>query len=304
MAVCGAADSRTPGATKLVGLHSHASDCRIVFTEATHVYDVDGVRVPRSVTRVVSLAFSGREVVEFDKKGIIERNFMRWRDQGPSGEHWEYFERLCNGEWDERDVERAIVAKWDSAGPLGTEMHRVLEVHCDTHGDDWAGVSCIGPHTAPDDAILPELAQFDEWVSGETVQRLGLVPWRTELSTFYTHADGRVTCAGQIDLVARDKTGNYYIIDYKRIHPKYGLTASDRVFSDAVSAHLDGLGDTKYARISLQLSLYAVMLAQTHGWDCGDRLYLLRVHRDKHDGAQFTQCMDLREPAQKLLGAL
>ena len=54
------------------------------------------------------------------------------------------------------------------------------------------------------------------------------------------------------------------------------------------------------ARLFGRQSFYNLMLAQTHGIDVHDRMYLLRMHADR-DQYEMVQCSDLREEAKVLL---
>jgi hypothetical protein len=137
-------------------------------------------------------------------------------------------------------------------------------------------------------------------------RRDGLVPFRTELSTVYvSERTGRVLCAGQIDLLAIDKHGNYHIIDWKRVKPKNAITEFERAYrgKTGVSSVLAHLPDTKFYHHSLQASMYAVMVAQSHGWGADGRLRLLRMHHDRGTG-QLVLCADLRAEAKQLLEEL
>jgi hypothetical protein len=191
-------------------------------------------------------------------------------------------------------------------------MHRVFEVHSNIHGDKWATVPCNGPHTSPDQAVAPELLQFDEWLKDDWVAEMGLVPWRTEFSVFYTsnRTGNFVVCAGQIDMVARDKEGNFYIIDWKRVDPKYDLSISATAYKGKMACNpiISHLPVTKYNQYSAQASAYSVCMEQMENkagpWDTGNQLYILRLHHKIAGGAQFIHCADLRTEVRSLLEEL
>jgi hypothetical protein len=296
--------SRTEGAEALARNNPHDTDAAIDFDEPTHVYRYNDVVIPISVTTVVERAFDPDN--HFDGPAVVDKWFEMWRRKGPAGEYGDLFAKLENGECTPEDVKLGIIDRWATAGPLGTEMHRAIEVHCNVHIADWSKHSSIGPHTNPLDVVHPELKQFDEFASGAWVAEMGLVPFRTELSTVYvSERTGRVLCAGQIDLLAVDKHGNYHIIDWKRVKPKYAITEFERAYrgKTGVSSVLAHLPDTKFYHYSLQASMYAVMAAQSHGWDAEGRLRLLRMHRDRGTG-QLVLCADLRAEAKQLLEEL
>ena len=58
--------------------------------------------------------------------------------------------------------------------------------------------------------------------------------------------------------------------------------------------------DTHFHKYSLQCSIYAVMLMHSHGFDVGDRLYLVRMHKDRHS-SQVVHCQDWRSVARSVL---
>ena len=120
-------------------------------------------------------------------------------------------------------------------------------------------------------------------------------------------ADGRSISAGQIDALYVDKRGLHYLFDFKRTAKHHKLDPKEKGFAPGRGqppacglgpmAHLP---DTHFQRYSLQTSIYNLMLANTHGVDVGDRMYILRMHADR-EAYELVQCADLRAEAREAL---
>lgn len=293
------ARSRTAGADALAIRYPHPVDARLRFEEAGHRYLWNGVKIPRSVTGVLADAMGDH----FDPVAVVDKNFEGWRRKGHAGEYGAIFDKLDAGELDEAAAKQAIRDTWAEAAPLGTELHRVLEVHLNEHpGGAWRGLSCVGEHTSPDPRVLPECAQFDEWARSEHAE--GIEPLRTEMSVVYRNAAGQPVCAGQIDLLAA-KDGRAMIVDWKRVKKKNKLTATERAFRGQTGLHpfVAHVPKTHFHKYSLQTSCYAVMLQQCCGYDVGDNMWILRMHQDRPI-YQWIKCHDYRAEAKRLLDTL
>jgi hypothetical protein len=112
--------------------------------------------------------------------------------------------------------------------------------------------------------------------------------------------------AGQIDALYVDRRGLYYLFDFKRTKKEKRLNANDKGWAPRGEPPPCGLGpmahlpDTPFQHYSLQASIYALMLAQTHGIDVGDRMFVLRMHADRAEH-QRVQCRNLRTEARAAL---
>ena len=87
---------------------------------------------------------------------------------------------------------------------------------------------------------------------------------------------------GEIDGLFLTGDGELVLVDYKRVAPNKPMHANAVDFGGACGLWpLHSVPDTAFHRYSVQVALYALMLWQTHQLDCGDRLYLFCMHRDR-----------------------
>jgi hypothetical protein len=99
--------SRTAGADALARANPHPCDSRIEFDEQIHVYTVDGVVVPTSVTAFLKKAFDPDD--KFDGPAVIRKWFEMWRRKGLDGEYGSLFSRYESGEWTKAKLEQSIL---------------------------------------------------------------------------------------------------------------------------------------------------------------------------------------------------
>lgn len=156
-----------------------------------------------------------------------------------------------------------------------------------------------GEQLTPPSALRVEVAQYHAWRRSEEVQAAGLRPLRTELTVAY-RIDGLVVSAGQIDALFVDGNGLHYLVDFKR--SRKPLDPDTPTFGRTGSGPVGHVPDTAFHRYSLQASLYAVMLLQTHHLLCNGGLYLLRMHTDAAS-YEMVQCEDLTTEAVAMLQA-
>jgi len=223
-------------------------DPRIEFFEEDHVYMVDGaIRAPRSVT---SLVHQFEE--PFDADAIIKK--MR------KGSRWHLKLKdytKPNGEVMDDDE---IKAKWEKnrnvASSRGTLMHWHIEMF-------FNGAKIFGPFSV-------EFKYFLKFYEDFMLPR-GLEAVRTEFSVFHTG----LVCAGQLDLLARYKgTESYVILDWKRSKE---ICRSNRYQSLKVPlGHLD---QTNLNTYSIQLNLYRYILQTEYDLKV-DELYLVVLHQN------------------------
>lgn len=257
-------------------------DDRIRFEEQGHRYywkrsDGTWARVPRSVSTLLNRVFP-----VFDAQSVISRCFESWRRSGKYAD-------IMMQHSDRAEAEAAIQAEWGRNRDKGTRLHAALEVHINVNGlhGEWA------PCGEAYEGFEPEIRQFSTWASEHPYTAI-----RTELSVVWTRDDTAV-CAGQIDFLGQTADGEYVMIDWKRVsHP---LGPDERVFGTALEPYCD-IPNSSYHKYSMQQSLYAEMLMQSHGYDVGDNLYLLRLH-PSCDNAQFVRCVNYRDVARELLTA-
>lgn len=247
--------------------------------EETHTYRVRGEVVPRSTTKLVSEAISPGD--HFDADLVIEKNLANWRGNPTSK-----FYHLVN---DKSDADAAAELKnvWNDANRLGTKLHARVEAHLNDEeppGDNETDV---------------------EWkmveVELKKLQELGWVPFRTELSMFYTKADGAVTIAGQADAIFKDSEGNSVIVDWKRTNKD--LSQECRPYRDKRCAApvLEQRYANDHTRYSLQTSVYAIMYEQLAGVKIGrENRWLLQAHPSM-GRAKWTNATCLDEAARELL---
>jgi len=297
--------SRTVGADELAKRHPMGCDKWITFEEERHIYTithkdgtqeyVGGDNPLKSTSNHVGSTFSSQP---FDGAAIIKKNWQNWRKQGPRGEYGRYFIPYELGQCSEADVEQAILASWASASPLGTEVHRCLELLMNEHCDDWRAHSAVRDDALPE--IHTELEQFDAFAQTDPFAQT-MTPIRTELSVaWFDPTTTKLVTAGQIDLLAVDDDGNYWIVDYKRVKSKKLLTQYEKSYGRTGEApEVQHLPKTDFYKYALQVWAYALMLEQS----CSISVVgckLLRVHSDRPT-YQLVACPDLRTEARGML---
>jgi hypothetical protein len=241
----------------------------ISFDEPSHTYTVHGKKVPISVT-----ALGGRAVPlehKFNGPAVINRNLTSWRSKASSKYH-----DLVAGVSDAQAREN-VLALWDRNRDAGTAMHKLFEDVL----NEVAPVSAEGHEV--------EMAQFYA-----AMAEMEEVPARTELSIYAVDREGEAAVAGQIDLLTRDREGDFHIVDFKR-------TASDLspgAFSFG-KRFLDGKPLNDHYKYSLQLSLYSVIFGQQTGLPI-ESCRLLQIHPDL-DGHRWIDATDLTTEARELL---
>ena len=173
----------------LATLNPFPRDARITFQADVHVYHVDGSKVPRSVTKLVSSlhpSFIPEIVVQKMKRG---RNWAKKRKDylNPDGTEM---------------TDAQIMQVWDANRTVGANRGTLAHYHFErgTLGED------------PEPPWSPEYLLFKEFVKHYLIPS-GLLPFRTEVNLF--HCGLRL--AGQADLLCRDIDGeSLVIVDWKR----------------------------------------------------------------------------------------
>ena len=102
----------------------------------------------------------------------------------------------------------------------------------------------------------------------------GWRPFRTELCVAWRRS-GIGVAAGQIDALLVSCSGQYMLLDFKRVQASHRLDANDTAFGSRTGlGPMSHLPDTRYFRYSLQLSIYNLMLIDTHGINVKREMYL------------------------------
>lgn len=203
-------------------INPHPLDSRVQFFEEGHryVFTPMGNRVRKSVTGLLKPFFD-----TFDGAAIVARQFEKWlRDEdGKYGPLCQYLTLVLG--LSAADAQLEVLKLWAAKGEVacaaGTQMHQNIE-------DFLNGVSTVPVAPSDPAPALPEgvgeyLAMMQSFYPD-----MELKPWRTEfLVLLTTRASDGVeipVVAGAIDCLMVDKTGRYWILDWKRVNPdKKGL---------------------------------------------------------------------------------
>lgn len=158
--------------------------CR--FDEETHVYTVDGVRVPWSGTTFSHFCEKG-----FDADATLDEYYS---------EAWVRRKGFVHPD-DSVFSREEIKAGWRGNGEVQSRRGTLMHWHIECHLNGYV-------------LALPQSLEFQMYLHfQETFMRpLGLEPWRTEMNLF--HCGLRL--AGQADLVCRRADGRLVILDWKR----------------------------------------------------------------------------------------
>jgi len=244
-------------------------DARISFDEDTHIYCVDGRKVPISVTGVLKK----HDPAPFDAHKIIIRCWKAWKVNGKKPELAEVLVGV-------QDDETAIVKVqevWSRSSELGTLLHKRFEALMNQEATET-------PEFAPVEGDWKQLVK--------ALKGMRWYPHRSELSVFYTNKFGNVVAAGQIDSLAVDDNDDYVMIDLKRSSKEIGPEQTPFRQGEW----------TEFYKYSLQLSCYSLMVAQLTGKQVKPHnRYLLVVDSSR---ACWVRCLDLDGKAKEMLEAL
>ena len=158
-----------------------------------------------------------------------------------------------------------IKKKWDDdskeACTLGTKMHNAIEMYYNQVRGIKKGIAWEG--------LDEESYQFDEFIQFQ--ENAGLKPYRTEWQVF----DEDKRLSGYIDMVFKNKNGNYEIYDWKRVKEikKSG-------FSQLRHSALCCFGDCNYWHYTLQLNMYKYILESKYDMKI-DGMYLVEFYPGK-----------------------
>jgi hypothetical protein len=89
------------------------------------------------------------------------------------------------------------------------------------------------------------------------------------------------------------------MVDFKRTKKRIDANPSS-AFGRTGTGPVSHVPDTAFHKYSLQQSVYALMLEQTHGLRCDGGLFLLRMHAEI-ETYEMVQCVDMKAEAKALL---
>lgn len=241
-------------------------DSEVRFDEGPHKYYIGNSDVPirLSVTGVVHGLFE-----KFDSEKKVQ-------EMNPEKKAKEYA-GLTDDE---------IVELWKSRGKeaseSGTRMHAAIETFFNTYN-----LAIRQGFITADPKLSVEMAMFKGWLRDEFDQRC-LIPVRTEM---IIHGGGT---AGSIDFLAKSyKTGEYYILDWKRIKEVNATCNGHFGYSTAPFLSAYNLENVNLVHYSLQLHVYRYMLMKYCGFpDIPVRNLYLVVFHPNNDGYRMVQCRD------------
>jgi hypothetical protein len=230
--------------------------------DRSFVLDEWAAPATRSVTALV-----GSQFRRFDPAGTVRRCYDGWLGDPCSPNGLVVHDVLAAG-GDDAAAKRAVMAAWNDKGERarvnGTAMHAAIETYLLRGGGSLA---------APDEEQEGgEVSAFARWWVPN-----GALAARVELITFLeSRVNGRLLLAGSVDCLARNRDGDYELYDWKRSEKDLSPRATP--FRGECGIDLCAqVKDTPFYRYSLQLSLYAVLLARTQGVDVGDRMFIVNV---------------------------
>lgn len=197
-------------------------DGDVDFYERDHKYIVKGNKDYISVTTFIHNFFH-----KFDAEKVIEKNYKKWQNNN----HPKYKGKT------KKEIKSMWNKKAEKSSNHGTDIHKKIEDYLNELIEPTSDV---------------EFQYFLNFLEDYTE----LEPFRTELIVYLEE----VKLCGTIDLVAKDKDDNYYIIDHK---------TNDRIERNNdwqkglyPISHLDHCNFNHY---SLQLSVYKSILESKYG---------------------------------------
>ena len=277
--------------------HPLPGDEHITFEPKGHLYTAYGAPVDRSVTRLIDDCFE-----RFDAAAVAAKFYEVWKQNPCSGYHTRIHALLAAGRNDAQ-VQGHICAGWSHLGENAARLGTAIHAHCE--------YIMNGETVHWDEEIATEVAQYAAFTVSTFATQRGLEPYRSELCVACRGDPGRrcearsmVVSAGQIDALYTDQEGMYYLVDFKRVHPKHPFSPDAVGYRGrcgvGIASHLP---DTRFHRYCLQTAVYNLMLVDTNGIDVGVRMFLLRLHSELADTYELVQCLDLRAEAAALLAA-
>lgn len=228
------------------------SDSHIYLNEDTHIYYVDNIPYPGSVTGFVKDNFP-----KFDADSIIQK-MMSGKSWGPKHKYYGKTPEEIKAEWSSND-----------ANNEGTIMHAKIEKFYNipelySITDRRVSSEELSVYFTAEETEVEEFQQFLDF-HHKFIGPKGWIPWRTELKVF----DDALQLAGSIDMIYTDAvpTPNspivLHIVDWKR-----SKEIKTQSFYNRETGWVRGLQDSpcqdlmdcNYIHYSLQVNTYAAML--------------------------------------------
>lgn len=258
-------ESRSAEILKLARENPHPRDAHIVFDEGPHTYTIDGVVAKLSVTGLIALV----ESEHFDAPAVAERLSVSSR---PSDK----YSRL-DAETGKRVPLSAteILALWDAARDLGTDLHSKIERFLNDIPVVFA------------DSSVPnqkEFGQFFRW--WEAQKALGFEAYRTEWVIY-----DDTNLAGSIDFLMRNKhTGELSIVDWKRCitgGPGFSKAWNNR----RMLFPLEHMEETKLNHWKVQVNVYRSILERRYGVKIRDMMMVV-LYADQEEAVVYAHERD------------
>ena len=225
---------------RLAAEHPYSFDDAIVFNEEQHSYTVNGIRVPRSVTKVIA---SQVDEQPFDADFVIAKNLSSWR----SKPHTEYGS-IVQGKTD-AEAKEFIKTLWNDTTRLGTNLHRRFEA------------ALNGVEEAPDGETDLEFKLLQAEL--DCLRTEGWTPLRSELSMWWQRKD-EVVCAGQLDALFEDGTASSFG-RFETYEARPLTRTQNSVHQRVPQGSARRVLRQRLYKYSLQQSCYAVMFKQRTG---------------------------------------
>lgn len=229
----------------------YSKDISVVFDSVNHTYHLKGKKLT-SVTQFIS-QFKNKFDSDYWSKKIALR--------------------------DEKTQEQVLKEWSDKAKKscdIGTAIHKIFEDYIDNKfcilGDEIV-IDFIDLEIEYLTDFLPKSKVAIQFIKDYFVTKR-LIPIHTEYIVYNDYL------AGQVDLICKDKNGNYYILDFK---------TNDKIETKSYGKNLNGklsdIPDSTYYHYSLQLSIYKQMFKEKV-----DKLYIIHIRHDKYE---FIECVDI-----------
>lgn len=266
--------SRCAEVLHLAAKNKHARDACITFVEEGHMYFVNGVRMSMSVTALI-------QTIESDP---FNGPLVAARIAGSSRPNPKYSIQHADGTLVPLTAPE-IVARWDFARDLGTELHGMIERF----------LNDLPVTVAYSDENAFTFGQFLQWVY-PWMAKTGCVPYRTE----WTIYDEEAELAGSIDCVMfNPATNKYRILDWKRCEtaePGFKTAYRGRTFLPP----LDDIFECKCNHWAVQTNMYAEILERNYGIEV-EALGMVVFHPGSTAACEYWHLRE--DAAQQLLYA-
>ena len=250
-----------PRSLHLALRNSHDRDNRIVFTESSHTYLLDGEhQFPISISGVWSKFFE-----PFNAERTIDQYFVRW-SENPAHKYYGIIQSQRAIQRSDADIKTDLIISWKDVGlkasSVGTFIHRQIELYLNAE-------SC--------EDHLEEMVQFKNFLVEFIIPR-GWLPYRTEWSIFDEHK----MIAGQLDsLWLEPSTNAFHMIDWKIIEkPMDGNEGYHFRRFGFYPCH--ELLDNKFNHYMCQQNLYALLLKDHYGIMLTS-MWLVQLHRNRSE---------------------